>query len=78
MENAHAKITELIAALHYATDDLKIIGQKVMLNCDFVQVTESMDACKKIASVGNQYPNSYQAFPESISNTIDRRKKQLK
>lgn len=43
-----SKFTDLFAALHYAADDLKIIGQEAMLSGDFSQVTDSMEACKKL------------------------------
>ena len=45
------KVTELFAALHYAADDLIEVGQEAMLVGDFSQVTDSMEACKKLQAL---------------------------
>ncbi|MDP2902268.1 MAG: hypothetical protein Q8N96_04070 [Methylovulum sp.] len=37
-ETVTSKFTELFAALHYAADDLKIVGQEAMLSGDFSQL----------------------------------------
>lgn len=50
-ETVATKFSELFAALHYAADDLKIIGQEAMLSGDFSQVTDSMEACKKLQAL---------------------------
>ena len=50
-ETVTSKFTDLFATLHYAADDLKIIGQEAMLSGDFSQVTDSMEACKKLQAL---------------------------
>ncbi len=50
-ETVTSKFTDLFAALHYAADDLKIVGQEAMLSGDFSQVTDSMEACKKLQAL---------------------------
>jgi len=50
-ETVTSKFTELFAALHYAADDLKIVGQEAMLSGDFSQVSDSMEACKKLQAL---------------------------
>ncbi|MCX7094353.1 MAG: hypothetical protein NTY50_13010 [Methylobacter sp.] len=66
-ETVTSKFTELFAALHYAADNLKIVGQEAILGGDFSQVIDSMEACKKLQALEadiktaishfhNQYP----------------------
>lgn len=66
-ETVTSKFTELFAVLHYVADDLKIVGQEAMLGGDFSQVTDSIEACKKLQALEtdikiaishfhNQYP----------------------
>ncbi|MDO9103993.1 MAG: hypothetical protein Q7U57_03425 [Methylovulum sp.] len=50
-ETVTGKFTDLFAALHYAADDLKIVGQEAMLSGDFSQVTDSMEACRKLQAL---------------------------
>ncbi|PPD47705.1 MAG: hypothetical protein CTY16_06815 [Methylobacter sp.] len=50
-ETVTSKFTDLFAALHYAADDLKIVGQEAMLSGDFSQVTDSMEACRKLQAL---------------------------
>ncbi len=50
-ETVTSKFTDLFAALHYAADDLKIVGQEAMFSGDFSQVTDSMEACKKLQAL---------------------------
>jgi hypothetical protein len=50
-ETVTTKFTELFAALHYAADDLKIVGQEAIFSGDFSQVTDSMEACKKLQAL---------------------------
>jgi len=50
-ETVTSKVTDLFAALHHAADDLKIVGQEAMLSGDFSQVTDSMEACKKLQAL---------------------------
>lgn len=64
------KVTELFAALHYAADDLKIVGQEAMLSGDFSQVTDSIEACRKlqafeadIKAAVNNFDAKYPAQP---------------
>ncbi|WP_052700736.1 hypothetical protein [Methylocucumis oryzae] len=70
-----SKVNELIAALHYAADDLKIIGQEAMLSGDFAQVTESMDACKKLQmledEIGTAVNNFYAKKKSPTSEKIN-------
>lgn len=58
-ETVTSKVTDLFAALHYAADDLKIVGQEAMLSGDFSQVTDSMEVDIK-AAVTN-FHSQYQA-----------------
>jgi len=50
-ETVTSKFTELFAALHYAADDLKIVGQEAILSGDFSQVNDSMEACRKLQAL---------------------------
>jgi hypothetical protein len=50
-ETVTSKLNDLFAALHHAADDLKIVGQEAMLSGDFSQVTDSMEACKKLQAL---------------------------
>jgi hypothetical protein len=50
-ETVTSKFIELFAALHYAADDLKIVGQEAMLSGDFSQVTDSIEACRKLQAL---------------------------
>ncbi|WP_300016971.1 hypothetical protein [Methylovulum sp.] len=50
-ETVTSKVADLFAALHYAADDLKIVGQEAMLSGDFSQVTDSMEACRKLQAL---------------------------
>lgn len=50
-ETVTTKFTELFAALHYAADALKIVGQEAIFSGDFSQVTDSMEACRKLQAL---------------------------
>ena len=50
-ETVTTKFTELFAALHSATDDLKMAGAEACLNGDFSQVTALNDSCRKLQAL---------------------------
>ncbi len=55
------KFTELFAALHSATDDLKMAGADACLDGDFSQVAALNDSCRKL-----------QAFEAEIKTTVNK------
>ncbi len=69
-ETVTSKFTDLFAALHYAADDLKIVGQEAMLSGDFSQVTDSMEACKKLqaleADIKTAVANFHTKYPAQV------------
>ena len=50
-EAVTTKFTELFAALHSATDDLKMAGAEACLNGDFSQVAALNDFCRKLQAL---------------------------
>jgi hypothetical protein len=69
-EAVTTKFTELFAALHSATDDLKMAGAESCLIGDFSQVTVINDSCRKlqaleleIKAVVNNFDAKYNARP---------------
>lgn len=81
-ETVTSKFTDLFAALHYAADDLKIVGQEAMLSGDFRQVTDSMEACKKlqvleadIKAALNSFHAKYPPHPVEKANSYKRDQK---
>lgn len=50
-EAVTTKFTELFAALHSATDDLKMAGAEACLIGDFSQVTVINDSCRKLQAL---------------------------
>ena len=53
-EAVTTKFTELFAALHSATDDLKIAGAESCLIGDFSQVTVINDSCRKLQALESE------------------------
>lgn len=53
-EAVTTKFTELFAALHSATDDLKIAGAESCLIGDFSQVAEINDSCRKLQALESE------------------------
>jgi hypothetical protein len=50
-EAVTTKFTELFAALHNATDDLKMAGAEACLIGDFSQVANINDSCRKLQTL---------------------------
>lgn len=61
-ETVTSKFTELFAALHYAADNLKIVGQEAILGDDFSQVTDSMEACRKLQALEADIKTALNSF----------------
>ena len=53
-EAVTTKFTELFAALHSATDDLKMAGAESWLIGDFSQVTVINDSCRKLQALESE------------------------
>jgi hypothetical protein len=53
-EAVTTKLSELFAALHSATDDLKIAGAESCLIGDFSQVTVINDSCRKLQALESE------------------------
>jgi len=53
-ETVKTKFTELFAALHSATDDLKMAGAESCLIGDFSQVTVINDSCRKLQALESE------------------------
>jgi hypothetical protein len=53
-EAVTTKFTELFAALHSATDDLKMAGAESCLIGDFSQVTVINDSCRKLQALESE------------------------
>ena len=52
-ETIKAKFDELLGAIHYAADDLKIAGAEASLIGDFSQVSGNIETCKKLQEFEN-------------------------
>lgn len=61
-EAVSTKFTELFAALHSATDDLKIAGAEACLVGDFSQVTVINDSCRKLQALESELKSAMNNF----------------
>jgi len=76
------KVSELFAALHSATDDLKMAGAEASLTGDFSQVAEAIAACRKLQALEadikaavNVFQTQYTAHPAEKTSHHKRDKK---
>jgi hypothetical protein len=67
-EAVTTKFSELFAALHSATDDLKMTAAEACLIGDFSQVAEFNDSCRKLQALESEIKASVNNF-EARNNT---------
>ena len=66
-EAVTTKFTELFAALHNATDDLKMAGAESCLIGDFSQVTAINDSCRKLQALESEIKTTVKNFESSYN-----------
>lgn len=66
-EAVTTKVIELFAALHSATDDLKMAGAEACLNGDFSRVSALNDSCRKLQALESNIKAAVNNFDAKYS-----------